>query len=154
MRTVEIDDEVFAYLQSQAISYIETTPNQTLRRLFSLDKKTRASQNPPPIREPVTEKRKKQRRTNLELLVEAGLLHGSQKLYLHDYQGNRLHGYEAVVYGKSLKSNGKIASMSPLAQEFLQQEGYSSSSVRGPAHWYTEDGISIKDLWGQYLNAR
>ena len=154
MRAIEIDDEVFAHLQSQAIPYVETIPNQTLRRLFSLDKNPRVSQSPLPTREPVREQRKKQRRANLQLLVEARLLHDGQKLYLHDYQGNRLHGYEAVIYGKSLKSNGKISSMSPLAQEFLQQEGYSSSSVRGPAHWYTEDGISIKDLWGQYLNAR
>ena len=33
MRTVEIDDELFGYLQSKAIPYVET-PNMTLRRLL------------------------------------------------------------------------------------------------------------------------
>ena len=36
MKNIEIDDEVFSYLQSKAIPFVET-PNLTLRRLFSLN---------------------------------------------------------------------------------------------------------------------
>ena len=38
MRNIEIDDEVFGYLQSKAVPFVET-PNLTLRRLFSLNGK-------------------------------------------------------------------------------------------------------------------
>ncbi|MBW1815221.1 MAG: hypothetical protein JRJ39_16680, partial [Deltaproteobacteria bacterium] len=37
MKTIEIDDEVFGYLQSKAIPFVET-PNLTLRRLLLDDK--------------------------------------------------------------------------------------------------------------------
>ncbi len=39
MRQIEIDDEVFAYLQGQALAFVETQ-NLTLRRLFQLDRHT------------------------------------------------------------------------------------------------------------------
>ena len=39
MKTVEIDEEVYAYIQSKAIPYEDKTPNYTFRRLFGLDKK-------------------------------------------------------------------------------------------------------------------
>ena len=37
MRKIEIDDDVFAYLQEQAVAFIETTPNLVLRRLIDID---------------------------------------------------------------------------------------------------------------------
>ncbi|MHC1743919.1 MAG: hypothetical protein AB9873_12920 [Syntrophobacteraceae bacterium] len=37
MKTIEIDDEVFAYLQSKAIAYVEN-PNLTLRRILGIEK--------------------------------------------------------------------------------------------------------------------
>ena len=36
MPVIEIDDEVFAYLQGQAVAFVETTPNPVLRRLLGL----------------------------------------------------------------------------------------------------------------------
>ena len=37
MLKIEIDEEVFAYLQSRAVAFVEK-PNDTLRRIFSLNK--------------------------------------------------------------------------------------------------------------------
>ena len=49
MRNIEIDDEVFGYLQSKAIPFVET-PNLTLRRLFKLNgKSTRIEKSSPQI---------------------------------------------------------------------------------------------------------
>ena len=39
MKTIEIDEEVYAYLQSKAIPYEDKNPNYTIRRLFGFDKK-------------------------------------------------------------------------------------------------------------------
>ena len=42
--------------------------------------------------------------------------------------------------------------MSELAAKLLQERGYRSESVRGPAHWYTTDGReSILTLWRRHL---
>ena len=36
--------------------------------------------------------------------------------------------------------------MSELAKECLKKEGFSSESVRGPAHWFNSDEISVKEF--------
>lgn len=150
MKQVEIDDEVFAYLQGKAVPYVET-PNLTLRRLFRLDGSVK---EPSPQEIQIqTSSQKKQRKADLHLLVEAGLLQAGQTLFLYNYQGKKLEGYEATVSGKYLlNTDGKTYSMSHLAKKFLKQKGFRSDSVRGPAHWFNADGISIKQLWEQYLN--
>ncbi|MFB1485873.1 MULTISPECIES: hypothetical protein [unclassified Thiocapsa] len=148
MRQIEIDDEVYGYLQNQARAFVDT-PNLTLRRLFQLEKT-------PPNSAPSTPSQQKPRgklpKASLQALKSSGLLHDGQSLFLVNYQGNKLAQYRAVIAGSSLKWHGQIYSMSDLAQELLKKEGYSSTSVRGPAHWCTEDGISIKTLWQQYLS--
>ncbi len=149
MRQIEIDDEVFAYLQGQALAFVDT-PNLTLRRLFQLDKQVKK----PAIIKPTKGKiRKKQQKASLPVLISSGLLKEGQPVFLVDYQDNKLPKYRAAINGSSLKWQGRSYSMSNLARELLQKEGYSSSSVRGPAHWCTEDGISIKNLWQQQLNS-
>lgn len=149
MRQIEIDDEVFAYLQSQALAFVDT-PNLTLRRLFRLDT---------PAKKPASSKttagklRRKQPKTNLPVLISSGLLKEGQPVFLVDYQDNKLSQYRAVINGASLKWQSRSYSMSDLARDLLQKEGYSSSSVRGPAHWCTEDGVTIKKLWQQHLKS-
>ena len=154
MQTIEIDDEVFGFLQSKAIPFVET-PNLTLRRLM-LGDGTKSKENKPLVSKPVQSSKiirrgKKQPKTDLPKLVQSGLLTEGQILYLHDYQGNRIQGYEAKISGKNLLWNNKLFSMSELSKELLKKVGFSSDSVRGPAHWYNSDGISVKDLWQQYL---
>ena len=97
--------------------------------------------------------RRKQPKTKLHELTRSGLLQEGQPVFLHDYQGNRVSGYQASIAGKALEFKGQITSMSELAREFLTREGYNSGSVRGPAHWFTEDGVSIATLWKEYLNS-
>ncbi len=153
MKSIEIDDEVFAYLQSNAIPYVET-PNITLRRLFKLPSKSAAELADTSKRQiPQSDHTgRKQRKTDLQTLVRFGLLTEGQPLYLHNYQGTRINGYEAIVSDKSLLWNGKAFSMSNLAMMCLKKEGFQSNSVQGPARWYNSDGISVKELWDQFLS--
>ena len=149
MRQIEIDDEVFAYLQGKALAFVDT-PNLALRRIFRLDKQVNKGVV---VKPNAGMTRKKQPKASLTTLISSGLLNDGQAVFLVDYQDNKLPKYKAVVNSSSLKWQGHSYSMSDLARELLQKEGYSSSSVRGPAHWCTEDGITIKNLWQQYLNS-
>jgi len=144
MKTIEIDEEVYAYLQSRAVAYVET-PNLTLRRLFGLDKGGKKEAGTPRFTG------RKKPKTDLSKLVRAGLIQEGQLLSLRDYQGRVINGCEAAVSRGALLWNGKRYSMSNLAKILLKQQGYESESVRGPSFWYTEDGTSIKNLWDQYL---
>lgn len=154
MKSIEIDDEVFAYLQSNAIPYVET-PNLTLRRLFKLNGAKPPSDATSSL-QPVLhhEVRGKEQKADLQTLVRAGLLHEGQKLYLLDYQRRKIERHVAMVSGKVLLCNNKTYSMSELAKICLKKEGFRSESVRGPAHWSNSDGISVKDLWNRYLSKR
>ena len=146
MRKIEIDDEVFGYLQSKAVPFVET-PNLTLRRLFNLNGKSAKSDKTPSQivqAERIGQIRKKQPKTDLSKLIQVGLLREGQTLYLLDYQGKRIPGYDATISGKNLLWNNELFSMSELAKECLKKEGFSSESVRGPAHWSNADGISVK----------
>ena len=143
MRTIEVDDEVYAYLQREAIAYIET-PNLTLRRLFNLNGKGQMRQS--------KDKMGKNPKANLRKLIEHGLLQEGQTLFLHDYRGRRIEGCEAIISGKSLLRNGEPFSMSSLAQICLEKEGFTSKSVRGPERWCNSDGISVKELWSHLFN--
>lgn len=159
MRNIEIDDEVFGYLQSKAIPFVET-PNLTLRRLFSLNGKSVKSEKTSSqiiqnqrLGRGLGRGRKRQAKTDLFKLVQVGLLKEGQTLYLLDYQGKSISGYDSIITGKNLLWNNEMYSMSELAKECLKKEGFSSESVRGPAHWSNADGISVKELWDQYLKS-
>ena len=152
MKSIEIDDEVFAYLQGNAIPYVET-PNLTLRRLFKMNGATPASEATAE-HQAHHEIRGKEQKADLPALIRAGLLNEGQKLYLLDYQGRLVQGHEAILSGKALLWNNTMYSMSELAKICLKQEGFRSESVRGPAHWSNSDGISVKDLWTRYLSKR
>ena len=102
MKTIEIDDEVFAYLESKAISYVETTPNLTLRRLFNLNNKTSSGGILKGQTPQSKGKRRKQPKANLQTLIKADLIRGGQTLFLHDYQGRRIDGYEHASTGPSV----------------------------------------------------
>jgi hypothetical protein len=95
--------------------------------------------------------RRKQPKTDFSKLVQVGLLQEGQTLYLIDYHGKKILGYDSTISGNDLLWNNGLFSMSELAKECLKKEGFSSESVRGPAHWSNADGISVKELWKQYL---
>jgi len=143
MKTIEIDDDVFAYLQSKAIAFVET-PNLTLRRLLGIEKRERLQSSNSRAAG------RKKRKTDLAELVSAGLIQEGQRLFLRNYRKQEIPGYEAVVSNGKLRWSGQTYSMSELAKIMLKENGYESDSVRGPMFWYTEDGLSIKDIWGRY----
>lgn len=151
MKPIEIDDEVFAYLQSNAIPYVET-PNLTLRRLLNLNGKTSSGGISKGRMLQSEGKRRKQPKANLQTLIKYALLQEGQTLFLHDYHGIRIDGYKAIVSGKSLSRDGEKFSMSKLAEIYLKEQGFTSNSVQGPARWYNSDGISIKELWSHLLD--
>jgi hypothetical protein len=155
MTKIDIDDEVFAYLQARAQPFVDT-PNTTLRRLLGVGSASRGKEmtvGDPELDALLAEsmalatKRSKAPKADLHELVERGVLRNGQKLYLIDYKGNRLKKLGALVSGSSLIFEGKRYSMSNLATELLQREGFTSKAVRGPTHWVTEEGKTIKQLW-------
>lgn len=96
--------------------------------------------------------RKRKPNTDLLKLIKTGVLDEGQMLFLHNYQGKKLKDeYRATISGKGLLYEGEQFSMSALARELLQVEGFSSDSVTGPEHWFTSKGESIKVLWEEYL---
>ncbi len=97
----------------------------------------------------------RQPKADLWDLRKAGLLIEGQTLHLRDYRGAAIPGAEATLSGvNKLAYKGGRYSMSALASELLMKAGFQAYSVRGPAHWYTEDGRSVKQLWEHYLASR
>jgi len=165
MESIKIDNDVFAHLQKHARPFVDT-PNSTLRRLLGIGSTaaaTRTEKSSPTVDAELEEllaeslaaarNRSKAPKADLEVLIQSALLRNGQKLYLVDYQGNKVQKLSpAVISGGDVIFNNQRYSMSSLAQELLAKVGFKSNSVRGPAHWVTEDGKSIKELWQQYLD--
>jgi hypothetical protein len=145
MKTIEIDDEVYAFLQNQAIPFVETNPNLVLRRLL-LKKETVPKES---VKTPArTGSHKKAPKADLGKLVAYGLLKEGQRLYFN-YKGTALSKrYEAKVSGNCLLYEGKRCKMSPVVKMILEQEGQviPSGAYRGPDYWYNSDGISVRQL--------
>jgi hypothetical protein len=153
MPRIDIDDAVFKFLQSKAVAFVET-PNDTLRRLLGVDAAMKPASN---VRPASSVKAVRKPKAHLGGLIRAGLLTNGQKLFLRDYQGRPVPNAVAYVGGDGIfahQDRKRLYSMSDLAQELLKKQGYQSESVRGPSHWYTEDGHSITDLWEKHLRER
>lgn len=140
MKRIDVDEEVFSYLQSKAIPFVEN-PNMTIRRLLKIG-----------YSEPRNNRNLKRKpKVELDILVQNGLVKNGEKLYLHDYRQSKLSECVATVQNGRLSFNNKLYSMSRLAKELLNKAGYKIKEIQGPAHWYNESGISIKEIWDQYL---
>lgn len=173
MKQIEVDDEIFQYLQTKAVPFVDT-PNTILRRLLGMEGAAVPTfvveLKPPQTKEAIdAEKllaelealpsvprrgkkvRSKQRKADLLTLIRAGMIRQSEKLFLVDYQGKKIPGYEAAVANNLLVWQNQHYSMSDLARMFLKKVGYTSDSVRGPAHWCNASGTTIKELWAQFL---
>lgn len=161
MPTIQIDDEIFALLQKNAKPFVDS-PNSTLRRLLELETNFTAAKPTKGgneleelLGEAMSARRSKAPKADLKALVSAGLLREGERLYLVDYQNKRVPQSEAVVSGALLDFKGQHRSMSSLAQELLQSKvGFTSGFVRGPAHWVTAKGESVKELWQRVLDKR
>ena len=153
MRSIEIDNDVYSFLEAKVQGF-DDTPNFVLRRLLGIKTASseEASSRPPvPIPSKLKRKRGKAPKTNLRDLVRVGSLSEGQTLYMHDYQGNKINGVQAQIRGNSLEYNGRFYSMSKLVREVMNKRGYGSNSFRGPQFWYTAQGKCIKDMWDEYL---
>lgn len=165
METIQVDNDVFAHLQKHARPFIDT-PNSTLRRLLEIDKNWVTAEGKKSAPSPNVDlddllaeslalrssKLKKAPKADLSILVKKGTLQGGQKLYLVDYKGNKVNDIDATISNNRLLYNNQTYSMSDLAEELLKKIGYVSNAVRGPAHWVTDGGKSIRDLWLQHLS--
>lgn len=147
MARIEVDEDVYAFIQSKAIAYVERSPNETLRRLLAIphSEKPKAKPAGPGMRSA-----RRRPRASLRTLVDAGLIENEQKLYLHDYQGRLVPDAVCFVGGDGVfadMNRHRLYSMSDLAAKLLKEHGYQSDAVRGPSHWRTKDGKSITELW-------
>jgi len=152
MKTIEIDNEVYNYLQDQAIPFEESTPNHVIRRILGLNNKLPQKENS--IKKLYSTNGSKAPKAGLRKLVSSGILHEGQKLVLK-YKGKLTKNYEAEIADNSLIYQDKTYKMSSLVAHILDQEGCGipSKAYRGPEYWYTLDGISIRQLWEQYLDS-
>ena len=159
MPSIQVDDEVFAFLQQNAKPFVDS-PNTTLRRLLGVESRQEPTNTKAVgdeleqlLQEPLESQRTKAPKADLRALVRAGLLREGERLYLVDYQGQRVPQQEAVVARAMLAFKGQHYTMSNLAQELLKKVGFKSSSVRGPSHWANAKGATITALWQQWTEA-
>lgn len=150
MKIIEIDDEVYAYLQRMTIPYYEPTLNHVIRRLLGLHKKVTQKET---FKRPTRKSNGKARKADLAKLVQSGRLREGQELFF-DAKGKKLSNeYKAEISGNRLLCQNKIYTMSSLVAEIFDQEGCGipSKSYRGPEYWCTADGTSVRTLWEDYL---
>ena len=153
MRQIAIDEDVFSYLEKNAIPYTDRQPNDTLRRLFGLNRAKGVSADAKA--EGLRPFRGKRPKTRLSELIAAGTLKEGQKLILYDHRGNPVPGIEAFVRGDMLEWKGATYSMSALAKKCLREIcHYQSPEFQGPRHWYTESKECVFDLWKKYLGEK
>src|SRR5688572_13098614 len=100
MPRIDIDDQVFKHLQANAVAFVET-PNDTIRRLLGIDP---AESSTSSVRTAGIRKLDRKPKASLGKLVRAGVVKIGQRLYLHDYRGNRIEGAEAIVGGDGIFS--------------------------------------------------
>jgi hypothetical protein len=153
MPTIKVDDEVFGALENRVQGFGDS-PNAVLRRILEIAHRvevprkqvtsTRAGRG-------ILLKRERAPKTDLGELIRVESLMEGQPLFMHDYQGNRIEGIEAVVRGNYLEFEGQRTSMSAVTSDLMQKAGFQGTSYRGPQFWYTADGKSVKELWDEYL---
>jgi hypothetical protein len=153
MRSIRIDEEVYSYLQSKAIPFEDKTPNDTIRRIFGFDKAGVTSTIKSfPQRSPRIVEGIRKPKASLSELVNAGVLKEGQILHLRNYQRLKFPDSEATIHQGALLKDGITYSMSNLALKLFEElGGYKPNSVSGPVYWYTNDNVSIKNLWDDYL---
>jgi len=149
MNTIEIDNEVYRALEKHVEGFSDT-PNQVLRRILGLSEKEHGGVAKFKISP--DQARTKAPKVDLQTLIQVGSLTDGERLSFRDYQQNKVNGVEATIRGKQLEYKGKRYSMSSLASEVMQNQGYVNKSYRGPIFWYTDEGKSIHELWQSYLN--
>lgn len=150
--TVQLDDDVFQWLQGLAEPLVDSTSDvlRKIKRKLNDDEVPDLINNLRSQRSRVRTG-KKQLKANLVLLTKIGLTHEGQHVFMHDYSGNKLDHSDVLIEGNRLRFEDQSYSMTALARRFLKENGYESDNVPGPIFWYTEKGDSIRELWKLYL---
>ena len=165
MRTLDVDNEVYALIDGRAVASA-TSHNRALRQLLGMSSRaarassrrgavTRAVATGSPIPRPPLRKPAQGGKApwaNLAELEFSGFIQDGERLLLIDHRGQPVPGYEATVSGNQLMWRGETFSMSQLAKQGLQALGFTSKSVRGPAHWVQDQargGESIAHMWAR-----
>jgi len=150
MKNIEIDDEIYSYLQSKASPFQEHTPNDVIRRLLWIKSKPAKTVSTPA---PMKSNGSKAPKADILKLVELGVLKEGQTLFFSYKDQNLSKKYEVKIAGNKLNFQSQLYSMSTLVREILENEGLGipSGSYRGPDYWLTSDGNSVRQLWEQYL---
>jgi len=151
MRNIEVDDEVYEYLENRIAGFSDS-PNSVLRRVFRLDLPSsyeKPSSTGIKTRTPTT----KAPKADLRKLVAAGELCEGQVLELRDYKGVP-QGISAKIRDGQLEYQGRFWSLSALARKLMQELGYQSDAYRGPHFWYNSEGKSVRELWEKWLTSR
>lgn len=148
-RKIEVDEQVYSYLLKNIKDFNET-PNSVLRRLFRLGSSpglldTGTTEEDGDL---ISDKSKRKPQTKISELVNKGYLGDGEKLHL---KINDVVVCTAKIQGDLLDWQSRQYSMSALAVKFLQEQGYETEHARGPAYWFTNEGISVKELWDEYL---
>lgn len=133
-RTIRVDDEVFAELQSIAVPLVDT-PNSTLRRLLGLD-----DPNSPGQDTPGTDRTPGREQTLAPLLADGRLSAGQPLIWR---RRNLRQEHRAVVQADGMLrledgSTHKTPSSAATHLARNQQNGWKA--------WATEDGTLLKNL--------
>ena len=150
MIKIDIDQKLYSFLQKMAIPFVEN-PNDTLKRLLKIDRIPSIDKDSSFAVPRYHTERQKGPRTNLNDLVNTGLLEDGQVLYMTNYKGEIFEGEEAIVRNGILYYDDKPSSLSKAAKKILEENNYQAKSVRGPKLWITKKGDSVMELWNQYL---
>jgi Restriction Enzyme Adenine Methylase Associated len=125
LRKIDVDDEVFAAIEREAVPFVDTTPNDVLRRTLL----SRPSQ---PSRKP----------GDLMPLIEAGRLKPGDRLVHHQPRKGRTFTAEVTSDGHVQLDDGRtFPAPSPALKARVGTE------VNGWAQWIVErTGQSLKEL--------
>ncbi|WP_103503614.1 MULTISPECIES: DUF4357 domain-containing protein [unclassified Streptomyces] len=130
-RTIRVDDDVFAELQSRAEPFVDT-PNSTLRKLLGLPPSETSASNPAGA---------SQRDQSLVPLLADGRLGAGQRLVWKRRNLKREHHAVVLSTGELRLDDGSVHSTPSGAATMIagnQQNGWKA--------WTTEDGVPLKEL--------
>jgi hypothetical protein len=146
---IVVDDQVYGELQRRAVPFVDKEPNDTLRRVLGLDGAGPALVAPRSAPGGGTARRgQREQKVQLSALLAAGLMQRGERLQCLDYAGQSIPGAVAEVgTGNKLVMHGTRYSMSGLAVQLLRKAGHAVEVARGPAHWRTEGGKTVLELW-------
>lgn len=117
LRTIEVDDEVFAVLQRDAIPFVDTSPNQVLRRKLLGETPT------PPAG----------KAGDLMPLIDAGLLKAGDRLVHHQPRKRRTFTAEVTPDGYIQLDDGRrFSKPSPALKACV------GSEINGWSQWTVE----------------